>query len=143
MLEFYKNTKHTLDVWFDEKTPDDMSDFITDKIFGSGSYGTQDSKLLSAAVKASGSDSDKSGIQKTLLKDRLFPPYSAMVTRFKCLEKHPSLLPLMWGVRFLQVPFRRESVKRNIENAKITAPDKVISHRDALEAVGLKFNFEE
>ena len=143
LFEFYKNTKHTIDVWFGGNTPDEMSDLITAKIFGSGSYGTHNAHLLSAAVKTSGSATDESKVMKSLLKNRVFPPYKAMVLRYKCLEKHPSLLPLMWGVRFLQIPFRRGSIKRNAETAKVVAPDKVIAYRDELEAVGLKFNFEE
>ncbi len=143
LLEFFKNTKHTLDVWFGGETPDNMSDFITAKIFGSGSYGTYNAHLLSAALKTSGPKSNKAEIKKTLILNRMFPPYKSMLSRYKCLEKHPALLPLMWFVRFLQMPFRRESVKRNIENAKITAPDKIIAYRDELEAVGLKYNFKE
>lgn len=143
LLEFYKNTKHTLDVWFGGETPDNMSDFITAKIFSSGSYGTHDAHLLSAALKTSGSESTEAEIEKTLILNRMFPPYKSMLSRYKCLKKYPALLPLMWVVRFLQIPFRRGSVKRNIENAKITAPDKVIAYRDELEAVGLKYNFKE
>ena len=143
LFEFYKNTRHTLDVWFGGETPDNMSDFITAKIFGSGSYGTYDAHLLSAALKTSGPNGNEAQVMKSLLKNKAFPPYKAMLSRYKCLEKHPALLPLMWLVRFLQIPFRRGSVKRNIENAKITAPDKVIAYRDELEAVGLKYNFKE
>lgn len=143
LFEFYKNTRHTLDVWFDGETPDNMSDLITAKIFGSGSYGTYDAHLLSAALKTSGPNGNEAQVMKSLLKNKAFPPYKAMLSRYKCLEKHPALLPLMWLVRFLQIPFRRGSVKRNIENAKITAPDKVIAYRDELEAVGLKYNFKE
>lgn len=143
LFEFYKNTRHTLGVWFDGETPDNMSDLITAKIFGSGSYGTYDAHLLSAALKTSGPNGNEAQVMKSLLKNKAFPPYKAMLSRYKCLEKHPALLPLMWLVRFLQIPFRRGSVKRNIENAKITAPDKVIAYRDELEAVGLKYNFKE
>lgn len=143
LLEFYKNTRHTLGVWFGGETPDNMSDFITAKIFGSGSYGTYDAHLLSAALKTSGPNGNEAQVMKSLLKNKAFPPYKAMLSRYKCLEKHPALLPLMWLVRFLQIPFRRGSVKRNIENAKITAPDKVIAYRDELEVVGLKYNFKE
>lgn len=143
LLEFYKNTKHTLDVWFDGDTPDAMSDFITSKIFGSGSYGTQNAKLLSAAVKTSGSDVNEANVKRSLLKSKLFPPHKVMAARYKCLEKHPSLLPLMWVVRAVHMPFRKGRLKANIETAKATAPDKVIAYRDELDAVGLKFNFEE
>lgn len=145
LLEFYKNTKHTLDVWFGGETPDNMSDFITAKIFGSGSYGAYDTRLLAVAVKTSGSDGNEVHVVLSILKNKAFPPYRFMVSRYKCLEKHPALLPLMWFVRFLQMPFflHRGSIKRNVEETKITAPDKVIAYRDELEAVGLKYNFKE
>lgn len=143
LFEFYKNTRHTLDAWFGGETPDNMSDFITAKIFGSGSYGTYNAHLLSAAVKVSGSGSSETQITKSLLKKRLFPSYKEMLSRYKCLEKHPYFLPIMWIVRFLQMPFHRGSIKRNVEETKITAPDMVIAYRDELEAVGLKYNFKE
>ena len=120
-----------------------MSDRITNTIFGSGSYGTHDTHVLSAAVKTAGEESSENAIRKSLFLKRMFPTYSAMASRYKCLKDHPSLLPLMWAVRFLQIPFRRGSIKRNVESAKITEPDKVIAYRKELEAVGLKFNFKE
>ena len=49
----------------------------------------------------------------------------------------------MWAVRFLQIPFRRGSIRRNVDLAKIAEPDKVIAYRKELEAVGLKFDFKE
>ncbi len=143
LAEFYKNTEHTLKVWFGGEAPDNMSDRITNTIFGSGSYGTHDTHILSAAVKTAGEESSENAIRKSLFLKRMFPTYSAMASRYKCLKDHPSLLPLMWAVRFLQIPFRRGSIKRNVESAKITEPDKVIAYRKELEAVGLKFNFKE
>lgn len=143
LLEFYKNTEHTLSVWFSGAACDGMSDFITEKIFCSGSYGTHTAHLLATAVKTAGEESDEAELKKRLFIKKLFPPYKAMLSRYKCLEKHPKLLPLMWLVRFLQIPFRRGSVKRNIAAVKATAPDRVMAYRDELEAVGLKYNFKE
>lgn len=143
LFKFYENTNHTLGVWFGSETPDNMSDFITAKIFDSGSYGTYDAHLLSNAIKVSDSGINEATIRKNIIINRLFPSYEFLAFRYKCLKKHPALLPLMWLVRFLQMPFRRGSIKRNVEETKITAPDKVIAYRDELEAVGLKYNFKE
>lgn len=143
LLTFYKNTRHTLAVWFDGETPDGMSDLITDRIFASGAYGTAAAHLLSAAVKAAGPDSDKNAVRTSVFLHRLFPPYKAMRGRYKCLKAHPALLPLMWILRFLQAPFRRGSIRRNVGQAKVTTPENVIAYREALEAVGLKYNFKE
>ncbi len=49
----------------------------------------------------------------------------------------------MWILRFLQAPFRRGSIRRNAGQAKVTTPENVIAYREALEAVGLKYNFKE
>lgn len=142
LREFYKNTKHTIDVWFCKCTSDNMSDFITSKIFDSGSYGTYSTHLLSVAVKLSGTKSNEQLIRKKVIINRMFPPCRIMISRYKCLKKHPSLLPLMWIVRFLQLPFRLGSIKRNIRDVKTTAPDNVIAYRNELEYVGLKYNFK-
>ena len=39
--------------------------------------------------------------------------------------------------------FRRGSIRRNVGQAKVTTPENVIAYREALEAVGLKYNFKE
>ena len=53
LLDFYNNTVHTLNVWLNGEKSDEMSDFITEKIFESGSYGTYKAHIMSGAVKAS------------------------------------------------------------------------------------------
>ena len=98
---------------------------------------------MARAVKESDPESEKTAIARKLLKNRIFPPYEDMVTRYKCLEKCRALLPVMWIVRFIQIPFRRNAIRQNVEMANSVSADNVIRFRDELEMVGLKFNFKE
>ena len=89
LLKFYKNTINTIDVWFNNKQANDISDFITDRIFESGSYGTYVSHILSGAVKSS--NFGKNAKFKKVF-NLIFPPYNDMSRKYLVLKKIPLLL---------------------------------------------------
>ena len=51
LLDFYKNIFHTLDVWFAGKQADNISELITQTVFGTGLFGTKQNHILSEGVK--------------------------------------------------------------------------------------------
>ena len=51
LREFYENIRRVIDVWFAGESADEKTDFITDFIFLSGSWGTRESKTASIAVR--------------------------------------------------------------------------------------------
>ena len=144
LLEFYKNTKHTLDVWFGGETPDNMSDFITAKIFGSGSYGTYDAHLVSSAVKSSKSVGSAKNIKIKRLKNAIFLPYEHMCKKYPILIKCPIILPIMWVVRIFDgLIFKRNSIKAEQYVLNHITDEKMAVYQNELTYVGLDFNFEE
>lgn len=144
LYDFYKNTVKTLSVWFDGEEPDETTDFITHIIFNSGVYGTREAHILSEAVKLSKSHGSAKAIKKHKFKNLLFLPYSSMCTKYPFLKKLPFLLPVMWFVRiFTAVLFKRDNIKAQNNRVSSITEEGVNSYQQALNFVGLDFNFKE
>ena len=142
--EFYKNTMRTLEVWFNDAEADDITEFITGVIFNSGVYGTQEAKILSAVVKSSKTQGSygKARFKKKL--DIIFLPYSNMCKKYKILDKVAVLLPVMWVVRWVEaLIFKRKKIKNQKEHLDVMATKRIDDYQQALNFVGLDFNFKE
>ena len=60
---FNQNILRTLYTWFNNEPSDEMTDFITNKVFVSGAFGTPDSRLTSATIKDSKSEGSVLGFR--------------------------------------------------------------------------------
>lgn len=141
LLDFYNNTLHTVNVWFNGEQPDIMSDFITERIFKSGSYGTYVSHIVSGAVKASGTGGN---VKLKKIFKLIFLPYKAMCKKYPCLKKAPFLLPVMWAVRIADVIFnKRDKITTQKKELNYITDDKIAEYKRELNFVGLDFNFKE
>lgn len=141
---FYKNTMRTLDVWFENATPDEITQFITDIIFNSGVYGTHESQLLSDAVKMSKQIGTVEKVRNKKMLQLVFLPYKSMCQKYPMLKKMAILLPVMWVVRWFSILlFRQENIKKSNQNLKIMSAEKIENYQQALNFVGLDFNFKE
>ena len=144
LYEFYLNTIKTLDVWFEGKEADNISDFITQIIFNSGVFGTKEALILSEAVRISKSHGDAQNVQKSKYLRLIFPSFAAMSQKYPFLKKVPFLLPLMWVVRIVTVLiFKRDNIKHHQENVAKMNQENIDSYQNALNFVGLDFNFKE
>lgn len=141
--EFYQNVRRTLKTWFEDAPPDEITDFITERIFGSGSYGTQDGQILASALK----NGDPSSLKSTRVKRiwrLLFPTYKDMCDSFPSLHRVPFLLPLFWVARwFRALLFRRKNIGQKKREMDITTVEKMEDYRRDLHFVGLDFHFKE
>lgn len=140
---FYKNTMRTLDVWFEDVEPDDVTEFITNIIFNSGVYGTHEAHLLSDAVKVSKQTGTAKKTRAKKIIQFIFLPYKSMCQKYPVLKKAAILLPVMWVVRWFNVLFfKRENIKKSNEDLKIMSAEKIDDYQKALNFVGLDFNFK-
>lgn len=140
---FYKNTMRTLDVWFDDAAPDDVTEFITRIIFNSGVYGTHEAHLLSEAVKISKQTGTAKSVRAKKIIQLVFLPYESMCKKYPVLEKAAILLPIMWVVRWFDVLlFKRKNIKKNSDDLKVMSAEKIDDYQNALNFVGLDFNFK-
>lgn len=134
LSEFYKNIMDTADVWFRGKKSTDMTDFITEKIFSSGSYGTPSAHAVSKETRIS-------GCLKNRLIARIFPPRHSMEQSFPILKKRPALLPLLWAARwFRALIFRRENIKSEYGKIKNISGSQIEEYNEELRYVGLGFD---
>lgn len=144
LLKFYKNTIHTINVWFGEEHTDTISDFITNKIFSSGSFGKNEYLNISNAVITSKSAESLRGIKFKQLFNMIFLPYSNMCILYPCLKKMPVLLPIFWVVRAVYAVFnKRKRIGYHIKNLKSLTDNEISQYQDDLTYVGLDFNFKE
>ena len=130
-----------VNVWFNGERPDIMSDFITERIFESGSYGTYVSHIVSVAVKASGSGGN---VKLKKIFKLIFLPYKEMCKKYPVLKKAPFFLPVMWAVRIADVIFnKRDKITTQKKELNYITDDKIAEYKRELNFVGLDFNFKE
>jgi hypothetical protein len=142
IAEFYKNVVKTLDVWFKGAESDEVTDFITQKVFSGGVYGTvKDRTRYEAAALAKETDAKRARRKK--LWSVVFPSYKNMCEDRLWLRKCPILLPFAWVGRLVTVLlFRRDHIRRERESISAIKASEIESYKAELKLVGLDFNFE-
>jgi len=144
LLTFERNIRDVLAVWFEDERETEKTAFITDVIFQSGSWGSKETRAASLGTK-------NAAISGSIQKGRMlrtaqvvFPNAAVLRRRYPVLEKHPSLLPIFWSMRWVTVLlFRREKLQKEYEELRMTNPAAVKTYQQALHYVGLDFHFEE
>ena len=144
LLDFYRNMRKLLSVWFEDAKSDDKTDFLTEYIFASGVWGSMTSMYISHALQ----DSKKTGSTYRAKCHRflrmVFLPYVHMCKHYPVLKKCPVLLPLFWPVRWITaILFRRKNIAAQQQELKVSNKENVASFEASLNYVGLNFNFEE
>lgn len=143
LLEFYKNIEKTLENWFLDTPSDEITEFLTEKIVLSGSYGTAEGNFAAHAVKKAQTDNGiKNAKKKTIIKS-IFLPFADMKQKYPVLNKAPVLLPFMWIVRWVAaVLFKRNHLKAQSQRIKKMHNSVVDEYTAELKKVGLKFNLK-
>lgn len=140
LLKFYENVRHTLRVWFEGGTSDEMSERITRCVLSSGSYGTDDGRTRAAVLR----DAERSGstrkAKRKMTLSALFPSYGVMKEKYPVLRPLPVLLPGAWIYRWVTaLLFRRENIRVLRRKTAVTSVSQVESYRQSLEYVGLHY----
>jgi hypothetical protein len=144
LLEFYDNIHKTLQVWFEDAEPDEITEVITAFIFASGVWGHEENHLLSEAVKNQKLAGSAFGGRMRFLFTNAFPPYLNMAMDFPILKKLPWLLPFIWPVRWIDLLFfRRQRLQEKRELIRSATADKIQTYQQQLNYVGLDFRFRE
>lgn len=139
---FYRNTRATLSAWFEKGADMDMTDFITDKIFCSGSFGTSEEGNLSGGVRAAATEKPErvrwhKGIQL------IFPSVKALSRKYPVLKRCKLLLPFVWVYRWVTVLlFRRGNIRRNFDRINALTAENIRGYQAELKYVGLDFKFD-
>lgn len=144
LLEFYKNVCRLLGAWFEDELWDEKTQFITQTIFQSGSWGKRSTYILASAVREKKNS-------RTLLTAKLkrlwkltFLPLWQMKQMFPILTRLPALLPVFWGVRAIRTLFfTKGKIAQHSKEFSYMNQQRVSEYEQALHYVGLDFNFEE
>ncbi len=137
LTRFWQNTKKLINVWFYGEEGDEVSDFITAKIFASDTYGTHLGKLEAEAARLSQGGGSKK-VKKKKFWNAVFPNFTTMKILYPVLKRMPILLPFMWIWRIIdRLIFKRKRVK--IETVSDEAIDR---YNLELDYVGLPYGFK-
>ena len=143
LREFYENILATLKVWFAEETADQTTEFITQIVFNSGVYGTEQAHVLSDALKLSKKTGKSRKIRQSKFISELFPDYGYMCKRYPKLKGKKILLPIFWMMRLISAMFHGKRVQAKKKRLDYINDQNVADYQQALNFVGLDFNFKE
>ena len=140
LLEFYQNTLHLLENWFEGTPSNEKTEAMTQFIFSGGIWG--DNKLIQVTQelkKASGNKAIKN-TKASMAWELLFPPISKLQYQYRILIKHPYLYPLVWIYRaFRLIVARRDNIRKKLGTLHELTDEKVLARREELRFVGLDF----
>lgn len=98
---FYRNISRLMAVWFEGAQPDDLSEFLTEFIFASGSWGSMEQRALARGIQhMHQSDGTVVGKLRYLMRVA-FPACDMLKEKYTVLRKAPWLLPAVWVVRIV------------------------------------------
>lgn len=141
---FYHNTMKLIDVWFNDKETDEITNFMTDFIFSSGSWGTKKNKALASGVKARQETGTTFMGKAKVLMVAAFPPLEIIKHRYNILKKYPILLPLIWVWRWVEaLIYRKNNVREYSKKVKMVIQEDLSEYEKNLQKVGLDFKFNE
>lgn len=140
LLEFYENMLRLLDVWFLEAEADEITDLMTAFVFSGGVWGTMEAELYAHQLR-SAAQKGKGPAARGAFFRALFPPYTTIRNRYPILRRFPVLLPVMWVVRWFDVLlFAPKKMKKKLRILKGMDENQILTHQNALRAVGLYEN---
>lgn len=139
---FFENTQRMLQCWFEGRQEDEVTLFMTDYIFSSGSWGSADSRFTSLALRNQSEPDASQNVRARILRDLFFPSREIMEKHFIFLQRVPWLLPFLYPVRWVKVLLTRfhriHYYKKRYKNADTK---KIDDFRQVLSFVGLKYTF--
>ena len=136
--QFYGHISRMLAVWFDGAQPDERTEFITEFIFASGSWGNMEQRVVTESVRSMQRTGQGTGGKLRYLWHTAFPSLGALQKKYTVLKKAPWLLPGVWLVRLVYKPiFERSSLERHKRVVEAMTQENLDTHRQMLKFVGL------
>ena len=142
LYEFWCNIKKTIDVWFLDSEDCKMTDFITDTILNSGSYGLKEKYDISGALKREKKYKNRFWKNICITIGRIFPRCKSMAQKYEILKKAPFLLRVFWVWRWFVIIFtKRNKFKSEFHSMYGISEKEIHDYQDFLNYVGLDYNF--
>ena len=141
VYEFYQNVLQTLAVWFDGAPETEKTEFITGFVFSSGSFGRREISILSSELKQQKNGKTVKEMKSDRIRRAIFVPWDVMCNLYPVLTKAPILLPFIWVYHCCVRLFNRKKWKKYSQEKQIIKEDKIEMYHQALNYVGLDYNF--
>lgn len=142
LREFYDNILRLLKLWFEDGESDSVLDIINEFIFSSGSFGKQEVRMLSRAVRDAKHSISGSRSRCRYLRRILFPGVDVLRGKYTILQKAPWMLPAVWIFRvFYKVSCERKSVNHHTQNLIEMSGENMRLRQKMLNLVGLDYYF--
>lgn len=142
--EFYDNIQRTISVWFDDAPPDEMTDYLTERLFDTTVFGVKERGLVSEAYsrskieQASGKTGSDAAHRRGKWFELFFLPYSAMKKKYPLLEKWAILLPIFWIVRGFDILFFHKNRIGEVDaDMEQISQESIEAYRREMNYVGL------
>lgn len=140
LLEFYQNICKLISCWFENEKMDDKTEFISNTIFDSGSWGTIERLTISEGVRNNRNNSQKIGKVIYVIR-RVFPKFEHLCAECPILQKAPWLTPVVWFLRLIKkLSHPNTSFANHKKNLSLLTKDNIDARRKALNYVGLDYD---
>ncbi len=144
LYDFYINILDTLGVWFEDKEPNDKTDYITNVIFDSGVYGKHSKIRIAQTLRTAKQTSNLKNAKIKHYMHVIFPSMEYMLLYYSFLKKYPFLLPVTWAMRFFDILINnRKRALCFYKDMKQISNEDILNYEKSLHFVGLDFNFKE
>lgn len=138
---FYQNVCRMIAVWFEEEDEEEKSAFMTQTIFQSGSWGTNESMTIANAVRDTSGMASSQGAAQYILR-RVFPSREDLEIEWPVIKKAPYLLPLIWLFRLgYKLFYSKTSMRKHRSNLTLLSAKNLEEKRKALHFVDLDYYF--
>ena len=143
LREFHDHVVTAVNWLFADGAPDDVSEYLAEKICHSGPYGDAEAHWLSAALKDTKlNGSFEAGYRRRIV-SRFFPSLAVMQSMYPILKKHKVLLPFFWIARWFCLLFCDKHSADHYQHIFSKNANEVAAYENDLAKVGLNYNFQE
>lgn len=142
LLTFYGHICRLLQVWFEDEPGDEVTEYITQFVFSSGSWGAAETNVLAFAFR---DPQEKANVWKsrvTWLRAVAFPNVASLRGKYPVLRKAPWMLPAVWVVRpFVKLLWGRKDLEKRRKQLNALNWENLEKRKKALKYVGLDYHF--
>lgn len=144
LRQFHENFLRMLDAWFNEGQSDEITDFITKRIFSGGSWGNAEDYRIAVELARTQRPNNVQHSRMKYVAWLLAPPLRQMQKKYPVLERFPFLLPVMWVVRGMAVLlYKPGKLDAAVKTGKLITDDALNAHQEMMRMVGLEWHARE
>ena len=142
LLEFYRNIRRLLEVWFEDAPVDPVSACITSYIFSGGNWGTAENLFYSKELLRAKRAGRIGHSRFRAVLRAVFPPLDHMQHSYNVLYRYPWLRPVFWVVRWFDILLHRRHNLRKKGKIVLGITDEGVSaHQKLMNSMGLDYHF--